>query len=116
MYYLIAKYILTAGMIVLISEVAKRYDRIGAIIASLPLITILTMIWMYLERTPITKISNHAYYTFWYVIPTLPMFLAFPYLLGRFSFWVALGISLVLTIVLFLLFATILRYFDIHLL
>lgn len=116
MYYLIAKYILTAGLIVLISEVAKRYDRIGAIIASLPLITVLTMIWMYLEHTPTEKISNHAYYTFWYVIPTLPMFLVFPYLIEQFGFILALILSLILTVVLFFLFAMALRHFDIHLL
>lgn len=85
-------------MVVLISEVAKRYDRIGAIIASLPLITILAMIWMYIEKTPIEKISNHAYYTFWYVLPTLPMFLLFPYLLEKYGFWTALVISGILTI------------------
>ena len=84
MYYLIFKYLITAGMIVMISEVAKRYDRLGSLIASLPLITILAMIWMYVEKTPVNKISNHAYYTFWYVLPTLPMFLIFPFLLEKY--------------------------------
>ena len=93
MYYIIFKYLITASMVVLISEIAKRHDRIGAIIASLPLITILAMIWMYIEKTPIEKISNHAYYTFWYVLPTLPMFLLFPYLLEKYGFWAALVIS-----------------------
>ena len=49
MYYLISKYLITATMVVLISEVAKRYDRVGAIISSLPLVTILVMIWLYIE-------------------------------------------------------------------
>jgi hypothetical protein len=84
MYYLISKYLITAALVVLISEVAKRYDRIGAIIASLPIVTVLVMIWMYIEKTPLEKISNHAYYTFYYVLPTLPMFLLFPYLLDRY--------------------------------
>ena len=115
MYYIIFKYLITASMVVLISEVAKRYDRVGAIIASLPLITILALIWMYIEKTPIEKISNHAYYTFWYVLPTLPMFLLFPYLLEKYGFWIALIISGVLTVCIFFLFAIVLKKFGIHL-
>ncbi len=75
MLYLISKYLITAGMVVLISELAKKSDRIGALVASLPLVTILTLIWLFVEGQSETKISNHAYYTFWYVIPTLPMFI-----------------------------------------
>lgn len=116
MAYIIFKYLLTAGIITLVSEVAKRYDRAGALIASLPLVTILAMIWMYMEKTPIEKISNHAYYTFWYVIPTLPMFLLFPYLLSRYNFWISLGIFLFTTILIFLIFALIMRKFGINLL
>ena len=103
-------------MIVIISEVAKRYDRLGSLIASLPLITILAMIWMYVEKTPVSKISNHAYYTFWYVLPTLPMFLIFPFLLEKYWFWIALLLSGILTIVIFFIFAIILRKFGINLL
>lgn len=114
--YFFIKYLLTAGIIVLVSEVAKRYDRIGAIIASLPLVTILVMIWMYVEKTPITKISNHAYYTFWYVIPTLPMFLIFPYLIERYGFWITLLISIALTVILFLVFAFLVKKIGIDLL
>lgn len=49
---------------VLVSEVAKRSDRLGAVIASLPLVTVLTLIWLQVEDQPAQKISNHAYYTF----------------------------------------------------
>jgi hypothetical protein len=59
------------------------------------------MIWLFIEKAGDEKIGNHAYYTFWYVLPTLPMFLIFPYLLGLFGFWKALGISIVFTVVLF---------------
>jgi hypothetical protein len=64
-------------------------------------VTVLTLIWLYLERQPEEKLANHAAYTFWYVIPTLPMFLAFPYLLQRLSFWWALAACVVLTAVCF---------------
>jgi uncharacterized membrane protein (GlpM family) len=115
MLYLISKYLITAGMVVLISELAKKSDRIGALVASLPLVTILTLIWLFIEGQSETKISNHAYYTFWYVIPTLPMFFLFPYFMSRFGFVLTLVISIVLTIVTFVLFAVLVKRFGINL-
>jgi hypothetical protein len=102
-------------VVVVVSEVAKRNDRLGAFVASLPLVTVLVLIWLYVEDQPTTKVANHAWYTFWYVLPTLPMFLAFPWLLNRFTFWVALGISIVVTAGFFALYATTLRRFGISL-
>ena len=61
---LIAKYAVTAFVIVLVSEFAKRSDKLGALISSLPFVTILVMIWLYLEKQGSAKIGNHAYYTF----------------------------------------------------
>jgi uncharacterized membrane protein (GlpM family) len=81
MVWLITKYFVTAAVVVLISELAKRSDRLGGLVAALPMVTLLTLIWLYLEKQPEQKIANHAWYTFWYVMPTLPMFLAFPALL-----------------------------------
>jgi hypothetical protein len=88
----------------------------GWLIASLPLVTLLTLVWLYVERQPADKIANHAWYTFWYVVPTLPMFLVFPWLLGRFGFWPALGLSALVTIVSFGLFALVVRTFGVRLL
>lgn len=116
MHYLILKYLVTAGIVVAVSELARRNDRLGALIAALPLVTVLTLIWLHVERQPVDKLANHAWYTFWYVIPTLPMFLLFPYLLHRMGFWVALCISVVFTVVLFVVFAAALKHFHIHLL
>ncbi len=72
--WLITKYLLTAAVIVAVSEAAKRSDKLGAFIASLPLVTLLALIWLHVDRQPQAKIANHARYTFWYVLPTLPMF------------------------------------------
>ena len=72
MAWIITKYLITAGLVVFISEIAKRSDKLGGFIAALPLITLLTLIWLYIEKQSDEKIANHAYYTFWYVIPTLP--------------------------------------------
>jgi uncharacterized membrane protein (GlpM family) len=112
---IVTKYLITAGMVVLVSELAKRSDRLGGLVAALPLVTVLTLIWLHLEQQPQARLANHAWYTFWYVVPTLPMFLAFPALLGRFGFWPALGMCVVLTTVCFVVFAVCVRRFGITL-
>lgn len=115
MQYLIMKYLVTAGVVVLVSELAKRSDRLGGFVAALPMVTVLTLIWLYVEQQPSDKISNHAWYTFWYVIPTLPMFLLFPYLLDRIGFWPSLVACAIFTFVLFALYALTLKRFGIFL-
>jgi F0F1-type ATP synthase assembly protein I len=115
MIWIATKYAITAFIVVLISELAKRSDRLGGLIAALPMITILTLIWLYVENQPSDKIANHAWYTFWYVLPTLPMFLLFPYFLPRYGFWPTLGISVIITLIFFIAFTFILRRFGINL-
>lgn len=116
MIWLITKYLLTAGVVVLVSEIAKRSDKLGGLVAALPLVTFLALIWLYIEKQPAEKIANHAYYTFWYVVPTLPMFLAFPLLLERFGFWPTLGLCALITMICFGMFSLILKQFGINLL
>jgi len=114
---LIAKYAVTAFIIVLVSEIAKRTDKLGALIASLPLVTVMVMIWLYIENQGTEKIANHAYYTFWYVIPTLPMFIVMPVMLRKgINFWLTLAISIVITIACFALTAVISKKFGVDLL
>jgi hypothetical protein len=103
-------------MVVFISEVAKRSDKLGGFIAALPMMTLLTLIWLFIENQSEEKIGNHAYYTFWYVIPTLPMFLLFPYLLPKVGFWMTMGASVVVTIVCFGIFSLLMKNFGVHLL
>ncbi len=115
MSYLVVKYLLTAAVVVLVSELAKRSDKLGGLIAALPLMTIMVLIWLYLERQPLEKLQNHAWYTFWYVLPTLPMFLALPWLLSKLAFWPSLALCSLLTIGCFLALAALLRNFSIDL-
>ncbi|HPX88984.1 MAG TPA: DUF3147 family protein [Methylophilaceae bacterium] len=116
MQYILLKYLITAGVVVLVSELAKRSDKLGGLIAALPLVTVLTLIWLYVEHQPASKIANHAYYTFWYVLPTLPMFLLFPYLLPKIGFVYTLISCIVFTILVFWGFALIMRHFGVDLL
>ncbi|MFU9136566.1 DUF3147 family protein [Erwinia tasmaniensis] len=115
MLWLVLKYAVTAGMVVLISEVAKRSDRLGGLIAALPLVTVLVLIWMKLEGQNQEKIAAHAWYTFWYVVPTLPMFIMFPFFYQRWGFWPTLAASCGITIIIFLCWASLLRRFGIDL-
>ncbi|MAZ10836.1 MULTISPECIES: DUF3147 family protein [unclassified Limnobacter] len=115
MTWIITKYMITAGLIVLISEVVKRSDKLGALIAALPIVTVLTLIWLYVEKEPAEKLSNHAFLTFWYVLPTLPMFLVFPSLLGKLGFWPTLGVCVLITFAFFLLTVKIAQLFGVEL-
>ncbi|MBT8036936.1 MAG: DUF3147 family protein [Verrucomicrobiae bacterium] len=116
---ILLKYLITSALVVLISEVARRFDRIGALIAALPMVTVLAMTWMFFElkgEQQTEKIANHAWYTFWYVIPTLPMFLLMPWMLrkGWHYGWCLLA-SCVVTAVLFVLTAWIMKRFGVEL-
>ena len=109
MTFIIFKYLLTAALIVLISELAKLSDKIGALTSALPIVTLTVLFWLFYENQSTEKIANHSYYTFWYVLPTLPMFLFFPWVLKHWSFWPAILISISFTIVLFLIYVIILK-------
>ena len=99
-----------------ISEIAKRSDKLGALISSLPMVTILVLVWLFIEKQSTDKIANHAYYTFWYVIPTLPMFLVLPLLLSKgYNFWMALLFGIIVTIVCFIVTAIIAKWFGVDL-
>lgn len=104
--WLVAKALISGALIALISELAKRLPTLGALVASLPLISVLGMIWLWRERPDAENMAVHAEATFWYVLPSLPMFLLIPALLRHgAAFWLALLAGCVLTIALYLLMA-----------
>lgn len=116
MVWYIIKLFLTAGIIVVISEVSKRLPLLGSLIASLPLISVLGMVWMYGETKDLIRIADHAEGTFWYVIPSLPMFLLMPFLLRKgISFPAALSAGIALTGVLYFLMTKVLAKFGMNL-
>ena len=97
MAFILTKLFFTAGLIVLVSEIAKRSDKFGGMVAALPLTTFLVIFWMYYEGASEAKIANHITYTLFFVAPTLPMFFLFPWLIGKVGFYVAVAGGLVLT-------------------
>jgi len=106
---------LISGILVsTISEVSKRSPQFGALVASLPIISILAMIWMWHETGDTNRIADHAQSTFWFVLPSLPMFLVLPALLRNgVGFYLALGLSCVLTVVLYVLMLWVLKKIEI---
>lgn len=104
MWYLALKAAISGVLIATISEVAKRYPGFGALIASLPLVSVLGMIWLWRDFPDARNMASHAEATFWFVIPSLPMFLLIPALLRRgLDFWIALGLGCLLTVALYLI-------------
>ncbi len=102
MWYLALKAGLSGILIAAISEVAKRYPGIGALIASLPLVSVMGMIWLWHDRPDAANMAAHAEATFWFVLPSLPMFLLLPMLMRHgVGFWVALVTGCALTIALY---------------
>ena len=102
MIYLIAKALISGVLIAVASQLARRFPGFGALIASLPLVSVLGMIWLWHDKPDAENMSAHSQATFWYVLPSLPMFLVIPALLRRGTpFWGALGAGCALTIVLY---------------
>ena len=115
MTFIFFKILITSIIIVSITEVAKLNDKIGGLIAAMPLTTFLILFWMYYENMSENKISAHISYTLLYLIPTVPMFLIFPYCLNKFGFWVAIFISIFVTLISTLIVHQISKNFDIKL-
>lgn len=114
MLYYIVKLMLSAGIIVIVSEVAKVNTGLGALIKSLPLISVLAMIWLYVDTRDTGKIAELSVSTFWLVLPTLPMFLVLPALLkSGMGFYASLGISIAVMLVCYVVAIPILARFGI---
>jgi hypothetical protein len=101
--YLVIKALISGAIVAAVSEIAKRYPGLGGLVASLPLVSVLGMIWLWRDTHDAENMARHATGTFWFVLPSLPMFLLIPALLRRgVPFWGALTAGCVLTMGLYL--------------
>ena len=106
MIYIALKFIITAGVVVGVSEIAKRSSYFAAMLAALPLTSILAMVWIYVDTKDSEKIVDLSYGIFWLVLPTLLFFILLPALLkNHLGFWPSLIISMGIMVVFYLLFA-----------
>ena len=102
--YLLIKAAISGLIVAIVSEVARRAPGLGALIASLPLISVLGMIWLWRDKPDAANMASHAEATFWFVLPSLPMFLLIPMMLRNgFGFWASLVAGCVLTVALYAL-------------
>lgn len=116
MLYLTVKVLLSALIIAAVSEIAKRNPALGALVVSLPMVSLLAIIWLWFDTRDTSRIADHAEATFWYVLPSLPMFLALPLMLrAGLNFWLALAASCVLTAVLYLVTIVVAARFGVRL-
>jgi len=116
MLYYIIKIVLSALIVLAVSEIAKRHSGFAALVASLPLTSLLAFIWLHLESTPSERIADLSMQIFWLVIPSLVLFIAFSFMLRQgMNFWGALAISATATAGSYLAFIPLLRRFGITL-
>jgi hypothetical protein len=116
MLYLIVKTAVSGLIIAPASEVARRSPGWGALILSLPLISILSMIWLWRDTGDSERIAALAQGTFWLVLPTLPFFLALPAMLRHgVGFWPAMTVACHMTVALYLLAVWLLPKFGVSL-
>lgn len=114
--YYITKIAVTTLLIVLISEIAKRSSFVGAILASVPLVSVLAMVWLYIDTNNVERVSALSSSIFWLVIPSLTLFTSLPFLLKQgIHFYVAMGISIAITVVCYWLMFGLLRHFGVEL-
>ena len=116
MMYYVLKVLVSSVIIVLISEISKRSSMAGSIIASIPLLSLLAFIWMYIDTKDVQKISALSTDIFWLVIPSLLLFIVLPFLLKKqVSFWWALGISTSVMVLFYFIMIFVLKKFGIKL-
>lgn len=116
MTYYIIKIAVTVVLVVLISEVAKRSSLIGAILASVPLVSVLGIMWLYIDTRDIGKITDLSTSIFWLVLPSLALFVTLPILLKReMNFYLSMGLSIAVTVLCYYAMIVVLGKFGIKL-
>jgi hypothetical protein len=112
----LTKLLVSAAVIVVVTKVQLFNDRLSALLIALPLTSLVAMVWMQQAGQSPQRLANHAESTFWFVLPTLPMFLILPWMLRHgWGFWPALAVNCLVTIGFFWLTVFVLRRFGIDL-
>lgn len=116
MTYYLVKIAITTVLIVAISEIAKRSSFVGAILASIPLVSVLAMVWLYIDTKDVAKVSALSSSVFWLVLPSLALFVAFPLLLKQgINFYLSLGISIGIALGCYFLTVSALNHYGVKL-
>ena len=114
MLYYSLKIVITTILIVIISEIAKRSTLMGGVLASIPLISVLAIIWLYVDTKNTELISEFSMSVFWLVIPSLTFFLTLPFLLHKgINFYTSISLAIVITIACYYMMIIALKKFGI---
>ena len=104
MLYLVIKAAISGVIVALVSEIARRDPGWGGLVASLPLTSLLAMIWLWRDSGDSLKVAELASSTFWFILPSLPLFIVLPMLLrSGVGFWAAMAIVIAGTLALYAL-------------
>ena len=99
-----------------ISEIAKRSSFAGAVLASIPLISVLAMVWLYVDTKDVEKVSTLATSVFWLVLPSLVLFITLPVLLkAGLHFYPSISLSIGFTIAAYWLMVVVLNHYGVKL-
>jgi hypothetical protein len=109
------KVAITAIAVVAVTELAKRSSFWGAVLASLPLTSLLAFIWLYLDTGDVRGVARLSRSIFWLVLPSLALFVALPGLLRAWTFWPSLGVACLLTVAAYVGLVWALRFFHVSL-
>ncbi len=100
MFFYAIKVLVSVVIIIAIAEISKRNSSAGAVLASLPLVSILGMVWLYIDTGDVNKVEVLARDIFWLVLPSLVLFICLPWMLkAGINFWISLGVSMSATLV-----------------
>ncbi len=116
MTYYLVKVVLSAALVVVVSEIAKRSSFLGGLVASLPIVSLLAFVWLYIDTKSLDKVASLSASIFWLVLPSLSLFLTLPWLLKRTgSFYLSLGVSVAVMLALYALMIAALSRLNIRL-
>jgi hypothetical protein len=116
MLYASIKALISGLIVALVGETGRRNAALAALFASLPLVSVLGMIWIWRDTRDLARLSAHSSATFWYVLPSLPMFLVMPRLWAAgIGFWPGLALGCALTAALYMAMVTLLARFGVML-
>ena len=104
MLYLVIKAAISGVIVALVSEIARRYPGWGGLVASLPLTSLLAMLWLWRDTGDAMRVAELSMGAFWFVLPSLPLFFVLPLLLRNgVGFWLSMGIIVAGTLALYAL-------------
>jgi hypothetical protein len=102
MLYLIIKAAISGAIVAAVSEIARRYPGWGGLVASLPLTSLLAMIWLWRDSGDAERVAELSVSTIWFFIPSVPLFIALPWLIrSGVGFWAAMAIVVAGTLALY---------------